>query len=259
MKGKVKVKKLTAQQQYVLKLLFKFRFVSAGLLADVMGIRKPSIYQVLEQLVENRLVAKVYESSFRIDRKPAYYYLNKTGTTTVRKLMEVKESVVHTLYKNDAMTADFVNHCLTLIQCYVAIKKYLPAGSDVFSKTEINRFPQFPRTRPDMYVRTPEGHEAIVIIVEDKPQYIVRKRFEEILIHSEDEGWNRDYPHICFILKDTAAMSSFLHTTKKKIENMGIGDDELRVLAAPIAAFATPTSSPWSSFLKPKESTTLFS
>ena len=50
--------KLTGQQQRVLKLLFKFRFVSAWLLADVMGIRRASVYEVLEQLVAKELVTK---------------------------------------------------------------------------------------------------------------------------------------------------------------------------------------------------------
>ena len=38
--------KLTGQQQRILKLLFKFRFVSVGLLAMVMGIRREGVYQV---------------------------------------------------------------------------------------------------------------------------------------------------------------------------------------------------------------------
>jgi sugar-specific transcriptional regulator TrmB len=46
----------------ILKLLFKFRFVSAGLLAMVMGIRREGVYQVLEQLVSRKLVTKVYEA-----------------------------------------------------------------------------------------------------------------------------------------------------------------------------------------------------
>ena len=117
MDGDVKGQKLTGQQQRVLKLLFKFRFVSAGLLADVMGIHRVSVYEVLEQLVSKKLVAKVYEPKFRIDRKPAYYYLNKSGVTAVRKLMDVKESVVHALYKNDEMTDDFVRHSMKLIKC----------------------------------------------------------------------------------------------------------------------------------------------
>ena len=77
--------KLTGQQQRILKLLFKFRFVSAGLLAMVMGIRREGVYQVLEQLVSKGLVTKVYKEQWRIDRKPAYYYLNKSGVTITRK------------------------------------------------------------------------------------------------------------------------------------------------------------------------------
>lgn len=251
--------KLTGQQQRILKLLFKFRFVSAGLLADVMGIRREGVYQVLEQLVGKKLVTKVYKSEYRIDRKPAYYYLNKSGVTAVRKLMGAKESAVHALYKNDEMTDDFVSHSMTLMQCYVSIMKYLPEGSDIFSKTEINRFTQFPKNRPDMYIRTPDGKEAIIVIVDDKPLYIVRKRLEEIIMHSEDEGWNNDnYPRICFILKDHAAKYSLLYTTSKKLEGMGLDEDELPILAAAIGSFQKPTSSPWSSPLKPKECTQLF-
>lgn len=258
MSSEAKDQKLTGQQQRVLQLLFKFRFVSAGLLADVMGIRKPSVYEVLEQLVSKELVTKVYKSSFRIDRKPAYYYLNKSGVTAVRKVMGAKESVVHTLYKNADMADDFIDHSLKLAQCYVSIKEHLPEGSDVFTKTEINRFSQFPKTRPDMYIRTSDGNEAMIVIVDDKPLYIVRKRLDEILEHSEDEGWDGNYPHICFILRNPSDTYSFLYTTDKKLEGMGIEEDELTVLATPISAFDQPSATPWSTPYKPKEQRQLF-
>jgi DNA-binding MarR family transcriptional regulator len=259
MDSDVKRQKLTGQQQRVLKLLFKFRFVSAGLLADVMGIRRVSVYEVLEQLVSKDLVTKVYESKFRIDRRPAYYYLNKSGVTAVRKLMDVKESVVHALYKNDEMTDDFVSHSMKLMQCYKAIIKYLPKDSAVFSKTEINRFRQFPKNRPDLYIRTPSGQEAIVVIADDKPPYIVRKRLDEIITHSEDESWEGDnYPLICFVLKDTAAKYSFLFTTKKKLESIGMDEGELLILATALTAFDKPAMQIWSSPLNPKGFVSLF-
>lgn len=258
MGSEVKDQKLTGQQQRVLKLLFKFRFISAGLLADVMGIRREGVYQVLEQLVGKSLVTKVYEEAWRIDRKPAYYYLNKTGVTAVRKLMDVKESVVHTLYKNADMADDFVDHSLKLVKCYAAIKKYLPEGSDIFTKTEINRFSQFPKTRPDMYVRTPDGNEAMIVVVDDKPLYIVRKRLDEILEHSEDEGWDGNYPYVCFILRNPSDKYSFLYTTEKKLEGMGLEEDELTVLAASISAFDKLPAAPWSTPYKPKEQRQLF-
>lgn len=258
MESGIKEKKLTAQQQRVLTLLFKFRFVSAGLLADIMGIKKASTYEVLEVLTNRGLLAKVYEPAFRIDRRPAYYYLNKQGVTTVRKVLDVKESVVHALYKNDEMTDDFVDHCLKTMQCFVAIRKFLPEGSDIFSKTEINRFRQFPKNRPDLYIRTPSGDEAVIILVDDKPQYIVRKRFDEIVTHSEDEGWDGDYPHICFVLRDERAKYDILYTSNKKLEGMGMEDDELRIRAAALKSLDGETSSVWSSPSDPRKRIRLF-
>lgn len=251
--------KLTPQQQRVLKLLFKFRFVSAQSLAIVMGIRRASVYEVLEYLVKQELVTKVYKSEWRIDRRPAYYYLTKSGVTTVRKIMNVKESVVHALYKNEEATDEFIEHCLKLTQLYTAITPSLPDNSEIFTRTEINRFKQFPKNRPDLYIRTPEGKEAVVVLVDDKQPYIIRKRLDEIITHSEDEGWDGDsYPSICFILRDNATKYSFLYTTSKKLDGMGMDEDELPIRAASLTVFKEPASHAWSSPHNPKKHITLF-
>jgi len=258
MEASEKEVKLTVQQQRVLKLLFKFRFVSAQLLGQVMGIRRVSSYEVLEKLVAKELVTKVYKNEYRIHGKPAYYYLNKTGVTTVRKLMDVKESVIHALYKNDDMSDEFISHSMKLMQCYVAIIRFLPEGTDIFSKAEINRFRQFPKNRPDMYIRTPSGKEAIVVVVDDKPLYIVRKRLDEIVTHNEDEGWEGDYPHICFVLQDNSAKYSFLFTTNKKLESMGMDEYELSIRATNLAALDGSTGIIWSTPFNSKHQTELF-
>lgn len=251
--------KLSSQQQRVLKLLFKFRFISAQLLAQVMGISRPGVYQALEALVDKRLVIKVYENEFRIDRKPAYYYLNKQGVTTVRKLMDVKESVVHALYKNDVATPEFIEHCLATARCYAAIARFLPADTDIFTKAEVNRFREFPKNRPDLFVRTPDGHEAMIVITDDKPLYIVRKRLNEIIKHSEDEGWeDGDYPRICFVLKHGNDKNSFLYTTRKKLEDMGMDEDEVCVLATHLKAIGGDFDRIWSNAFKPKSFIGLF-
>lgn len=250
--------KLSSQQQRVLKLLFKFRFISAQLLAQVMGISRPGVYQALELLVEKGIVSKVYEKEFRIDRRPAYYYLNKAGVTVVRKILNVKESAVHTLYKNEVATPEFVDHCLVVGGCYIAIGRFLPTGTEVFTKAEINRFKEFPKNRPDLYIRTLDGREAIIVIVDDKPLYITRKRLAEIIQHSEDEGWEGDYPRICFVLKHGNDKNSFLYTTRKKLEDMGMDEDELCVLATDLKAFNDNFDRIWSSAFNPKVFVSLF-
>lgn len=251
--------RLTGQQQRVLKLLFKFRFVSAKSLARVMGISRPGSYQVLESLVAKKLVEKVYQDDYRIDRKPAYYYLNKSGVTTVRKLLEVKESAVHALYKNAVASSEFIDHCLTVTDCYIAIMAALPEGADIFTKAEINRFRQFPKNRPDLYVRTPDGHEAIVVIVDDKPLYIIRKRREEIIAHSEDEGWTNDtYPRICFVLIDNNDKNSFLYSTRKKLDDMGMDEDELCIQATSLKQLLSSPLHAWSNAFHPTKQIAIF-
>lgn len=184
---------------------------------------------------------------------------DEIGVILARVSTKGQESVVHALYKNDEMTDDFVSHSMKLVQCYTAIIKYLPKDSAVFSKTEINRFRQFPKNRPDLYIRTPDGKEAIVVIADDKPPYIVRKRLDEIITHSEDESWEGDnYPHICFVLKDSAAKFSFLYTTNKKLEGMGMDEGELPILASALTAFDKPAAHIWSSPFNPKKQTALF-
>lgn len=245
--------KLTKQQARFLKLLYKFRFVNTPLLTNMIGIRRESVYEVLEYLVKQELVIKVYKPEWRIDRKPAYYYLNKKGVTTVRALLDVKESVVHALYKNDQATPDFITHCQTLLAVHNALKPQLPPDTDIFTKTEINRFKQFPKNRPDLYIRTPDGKEAIIVLAGDKPLYITGKRLDEIITHSEDEGWTGNYPTIAFILKDERDKNSFLYRTNKKLDDMGMEEGELTIVATTLEKL-TQSSDVWSNAFQPSKS-----
>ncbi len=249
--------KLTPQQERVLKLLFKFRFVSAQALANVMGIRRVSLYQVLEYLVSQGMVVKVYDESWRIDRKPAYYYLNHNGVTTVRMLMNVKEPVVHALYKNATASADFINHCLTVLAAYPSIKQSVPTGSELFTKSEINRFKQFPKNRPDLYIRTPDGREVMVVLLHDSTPYVIKKRLNELLTHVEDEGWDGGYPTLAFVLKDGSTKHGFMFRAGQMLEGMGIDQEELTIKTAGLDAITKGQSNPWSSVFSPKQFTSL--
>jgi len=250
--------KLSSQQQRVLKLLFKFRFISAQLLAQVMDISRPGVYQALESLVEKELVNKVYEDDFRIDRKPAYYFLNKHGVTRVRRLMDVKESVVHTLYKNDTASQEFIEHCLATAYCYNSISSSLPPDTNIFTKSEINQDTDFPKNRPDLYIRTPDGQEAIIVIADDKPLYIARKRLDEIIQHSEDGEWEGTYPRIGFVLRHSNDKNSFLYSTHKKLETMGMDEEEIFILATHLSPLKGDSDRVWSNAFSPKSFVRLF-
>jgi hypothetical protein len=95
--------------------------------------------------------------------------------------------------------------------------------------------------------------------MDDKPLYITRKRLDEIIKHSEDEGWGSgDYPRICFILDHGNDKNSFLYTTRKKLEAMGMDEDEIYVLATDLKALDRDSDRIWSNVFSPKSSVGLF-
>jgi hypothetical protein len=95
--------------------------------------------------------------------------------------------------------------------------------------------------------------------MDDKPLYITRKRLDEVITHSEDEGWdNGDYPHIGFILKHGNDKNSFLYTTRKKLEAMGMAEDEIQVLATDLKALKGDSVRVWSNVFSPKSFIGLF-
>ena len=254
-----KVLPLNGQQQRALKLLFKFRFGTSRLLADVISIRPDSMYPVIESLVSRKLVTKVYEPTYRIDRRPAYYYLSKQGVTTLRRIMEFTESFVHAQYKNDSASDSFIQQCLTVLSCYSPIKRSLPAGTEVLTKAEIQQISDFPKNRPDLYIRTLDNREAIVIFGTETQPYILKKRLQEILEHFEDDEWDGEYPVIAFVLKDASSVNSFLYRSAKTLDSMGVDDSELMLVAASVDSIFKDRPNVWHSVYKPKNTCPLFS
>ncbi|MEO6760794.1 MAG: hypothetical protein ABI220_00240 [Candidatus Saccharimonadales bacterium] len=167
--------------------------------------------------------------------------------------MEASESVVHALYKNDQATEAFIDHNLTILASYTTLLKLVPAGTDIFTKTELSRFHQFPKNRPDIYLRTSDGNEAIIILAHDSQSFITRKRLTEIITHSEDDGWDSNYPGIGFVLKDDRAKYSFLHTAHKQLDDLGIDETELTVLATTLEALHSGKKLIWSSAFAAKQ------
>ena len=243
--------KLTKHRQRILLFLFKFRFVSARLLAIAMHEERTRVYRALEYLVAKGLVTKVYDSSFRIDRKPAYYYLSTAGVTKVRHIMDVDKPVVHPLYKNDTVSQEFIEHCLQTIDVFNTLRDRLPEDTGISSKSEINQYQEFPKTRPDLYIRTPEDREAIIVILDDLPKYLIRKRLDEIILHCDEEGWDGDYPVVGVIVKDDHTARSLNFTTRRRLDTLGMDEDDIIIRITSLTALEPGANEKWLSPFSP--------
>lgn len=252
-------KQLTKQQQRLLTLVYKFRFITTPLLAKLLSIRKDTAYESLQTLHELELLNRVYEQSWRIDRKPAYYYLSKQGVTTVKKLLELQDRAVNSLYNDHKASQEFIQECFNNLECYISIKQKLPDNTVIRTKTEINRFTVFPKQRPELYVKTQDGHEAFIIIVPDKLPYFVNKRRDEYIEHSEEDGWNGAYPTMAFVFKDSRSKLGFLYKAQKKLEELGYEENEISIIATDIKQLVNGEKPGWASVFNPTKYISLFS
>lgn len=72
-------KPINANQEYLLKLTFKFRFVTTELIAHKLGRHPSTIYERFHTLENQGFIHKIYKGSYRLLGRPAVYCLAPAG------------------------------------------------------------------------------------------------------------------------------------------------------------------------------------
>lgn len=230
---------LNKNQSRILVLLYKFRFLSIPLLQEYLKLKYPStIWRTLQVLIEQKYVAVFYDkSSFIVQgHKPAYYFLDSKGLALLKKDPELDNGTLNFFYNNKRQSEDVMRHALDVMAAYNALKAAYPEAY-VFTRNELGGFDEFPRHKPDLYLRLADGEEYFIVVAHDIPPVFTRRRLLEYVDHSEDEGWpTGTYPELLFVLKTEAHKDRFLEYAEAVLDNAGIPNEELPVAATTMAA-----------------------
>lgn len=215
-------KTLTEKQLRLLKLIYKFRFVSVPLLAEVLGRNKSSVYENLYVLVGQGYVEKRYDGSFRLAHIPAIYCLDTKGIKLLRnEEHKLSDMALRNMYKNKRMNLEYINKCLQALEIFSTFKRHYSDTFSIFSRFELSDYDFFPRPLPDFYLRRvgskeDEVNEFMVSILEKSVPYFVHiKKMRTYQTHEEEEGWEGDYPCV-LLIAPTDAIEKRL---RKTIEN----------------------------------------
>lgn len=188
-----KHRKLNEQQLDVLKLLHKFRFGTNDLFAQYFGKADRSFaYKRLKILHEQGLVGKRFDSSYRLQGKPAAYYLTPDGARRLQEARGIQISI-KSIYKDKTVSEQFVERSLELF----AIRNRLRSehGNDLlfFTRANMNReeYDYFPRPLPDAYIRLKESdkHFFLDIFHDGEPSFVAKRRMKQYIKYDEDGDW----------------------------------------------------------------------
>ena len=199
---------LSANQIRLLRIIYKFRFVSVSLLAKREGKDKSSVYENLYVLAKQGLIAKRYDKTYKLRLRPAAYHLSSGGIKYLRTNSEtaklVSESVLRNYYKNKTISEDHIDHCLNVIAVYYAIDNQTNKGFAIYSQSEQTPIEALPRPLPDLYLRRIKLEEdkqrdyMLDVFEPSLPFWVIKKRLRLYQNHAEESELDK-YPYLLLV------------------------------------------------------------
>jgi hypothetical protein len=191
-------KKLNAEQLEVLELLYKFRFGSNDLIAQYFGKKDRSfVFKRLTILLEQGLIGKRFDSSFRLLGKPAAYYLTPAGARILheRRGQDGPEINIKAIYKDKTVKDDFVRQCLDILTAYNRLRTQFGDRLKLFTRANLNHesFDYFPQPLPDSYFRIHLGGDEkqyfLDFYYDNQPFFAAAKKIKKYVDYAESGGW----------------------------------------------------------------------
>ncbi len=228
-------KKLNAGQLEVLSLLYKFRFGTNDLFAQYFGKKDRSfVYKRLLILLEQGLVGKRFDGSYRLQGKPAAYYLTPDGA---RKLQETRDIEVNTkaIYKDKDVSEQFVRYRLELFAIHNKLKAQYGDALKFFTKSNLNReeFDYFPQPLPDAYIRLGVNGEEkqffLDVFRDDQPYFVAVRKLKQYIGYDEEADWSVTETNLPFVLVvcESSGLVKRVQKRMVKIMNEACSDSEV--------------------------------
>lgn len=152
-------KQLNNEQYQILRLLAKFRFSTRALLSQHFAKTNPGMdaFRRLRVLEDRCLIAKRHEPHYRLLHKPAAYYLLPEGARILQAWWDEndidKMINIKTIYKDKAVSEQFVDHCLAIFATDNFLKEEYGDALSFFTKMQLAPYDYFPSKLPDAYMR----------------------------------------------------------------------------------------------------------
>ena len=208
-------KKLNAKQLEVLELLYKFRFGSNDLFAQYFGKKNRSfVFKRLSILTEQGLIGKRFDSSYRIQGKPAAYYLTPAGARMLQERHGQEKPAINikAIYKDKTVKDDFVRQCLDIFAAYNCLRAQHGDKLKFFTRANLNyeQFDYFPKPLPDAYIRLRTDEEEkqyfMNFYYDSQPFFKVVKRVQAQVEYAESGDWDEtgtDLPTLLNVCEST--------------------------------------------------------
>lgn len=197
---------LNTKQIELLKLLFKFRFITTDLVSELLGKDRSTIYESLYVLEKQDYVYKFYDKSYRFRQRPAIYTLNKGGIRYLMSRSELDQTTLRNFYKNRSLDDEQIDKYLNVFQITNTLKRQTGGKFSIHTKYELNR-DAFIRPLPELYLarngKSQKPDYILDIFPAFSPSWLLKKRLRQHQELSEEESdYFANYPSVLLVAQN---------------------------------------------------------
>ena len=208
-KPSIKRTRVRQQQISTLKTVYRYRFVTAGLLvgaglfADASNARRH-----LRRLQSLALIGVRYDTSSQTIGRHATYYLMTAGIRLLRSVGEpLDEGVTHLIARDAVASARFEKHCLVIFEAANLFHAHLSEGLQFLTKSMLYEYDNVIHPYPDGFLRLATRHFYLEYIDESLPMFAFRKRLNQYIEDYDASEWEEHgsyYPPLLLITESDA-------------------------------------------------------
>ena len=238
---------LTKKQIRILKLAYKFRFVTVHQLADHLGLAISTMSTNIKVLYRRGLLERRYTN---LDIKlglSAQYYLSNKGISELKKEMPLNDSVVRSYYKNKSLSRKFVDHNIAIFSAYLTLRRQYHQQFTILTKAEIADYEQFPELKPDLFLQS-DTVSYFLYLYTDTQLFVIQKHVKQIIQHENEGSWPGDYPSVLI----ACPSPRIEHRLQKYLESL-LEDFEFYTTTTKALLAEKPERAIWSDPVEPEK------
>lgn len=245
---------LNQTQVDILIITYRFRYVSAPLLARLRKTHVTTARASLENLYQKKLLNKKYDKSYKLLGKPAAYSLNPKGVKAVANYTDINEKYGHSMYKNASASENFADQNLNILAAYLSLEENYGNTFSIYTRAETIDFEDdFPKTLPNLFLKRNDSSNELpdyymLDIIPGTQKNVLYKKIEMYIDHLESGDWQEDeHPTVLLVLENSYIEDVARKMFEERKDSRFIEDDEILLMTTTRKAIvAALTTSIWS-------------
>ena len=211
-----KEEKITDKQLELLKLAYRFRFITSKQVAKYFKQKSLRTAQIqLNDLNERGYLGRRHDGTYKIQGRAAEYYLTPKSTPILRKqIAEPSESELKQSYTRTISSLRFINYSLSVFDIYLELNRLYGESLHLFTKSQLNikQFEYFPHPLPDAFMTIKGNHERhyFVEYFDDAVSIGIHgRKIAGYIKYKESGEWNDtgfDFPTVIIICQSPAML-----------------------------------------------------